>query len=320
MDKYIFFNPALSSINKGDEIIAQSCKRYLEPYIKKGDYCIDISTHLPVVNYYFKVIGEPKISFVLGSNLLGGKMCRRVKQWFITPQNIRFLKNIVLMGAGWRTYNEEPDIYTKTLYKAILKNDFIHSVRDEYTKDMLQKIGINNVINTGCPTMWGLTREFCAQIPTEKADSVIFTLTDYRKDIERDRKIVECLVSEYRNVSFWIQGIGDYAYLKRVLEGTDYNIGIVGSGLENYQDFLISNNCDYVGTRLHAGIKAMQLNRRTLIIGIDNRAIEMQKDFNINCIHSDDLEELSQIINSKIVTDIKLNEAGINCWKDQFVK
>ena len=46
----------------------------------------------------------------------------------------------------------------------------------------------------------------------------------------------------------------------------------------------MSENIDYVGTRLHAGIRALQHKKRTIIIGIDNRAIEKAKDFNLTVI------------------------------------
>ena len=73
-------------------------------------------------------------------------------------------------------------IYTLDfLLKILLSKTYLHSVRDEYTKDMLERIGIKNVINTGCPTMWSLTEEHCKQIPIKKSNSVVFTITDYNK-------------------------------------------------------------------------------------------------------------------------------------------
>ena len=67
----------------------------------------------------------------------------------------------------------------------ILDSTYLHSVRDSYTEKKLKQIGIDNVINTSCPTMWRLTEEFCSHIPCKKQDTVVTTITDYRKNIER---------------------------------------------------------------------------------------------------------------------------------------
>ena len=47
-----------------------------------------------------------------------------------------------------------------------------HSVRDSYTKKMLNSIGINNVVNTSCPTVWNITPDHLATIPDTKAKYV----------------------------------------------------------------------------------------------------------------------------------------------------
>ena len=47
---------------------------------------------------------------------------------------------------------------------------------------------------------------------------------------------------------------------------------------------------DYVGTRLHAGILALNYRKRTLIIAVDNRAAEMKTDINLPVIARGDLE------------------------------
>ena len=123
MKKYILYNPAISTLNKGDEIISESCKKHLKGIIKEDDFICEICSHLPLVNYYLQVLGEPEVSFVLGSNLLGGKMNKSFKQWYVTPKNLDYMKNVVLMGVGWRTYNELPNIYTKRLYRNLLIMD-----------------------------------------------------------------------------------------------------------------------------------------------------------------------------------------------------
>ena len=60
------------------------------------------------------------------------------------------------MGVGFASDSEEFDKYSKELMHSILSNRYLHSVRDKFSERMLKKMGINNVIYTGCPTMWEL--------------------------------------------------------------------------------------------------------------------------------------------------------------------
>ena len=78
---------------------------------------------------------------------------------------------------------------------------------------MLNKIGIKNVVNTACPTMWRLNEEHCSSIPKEKADRVITTLTNYNRDLDNDKILLDMLLENYKEVYIWIQAIEDYEYL-----------------------------------------------------------------------------------------------------------
>ena len=108
--------------------------------------------------------------------------------------------HVILLGAGWYQYQDEPTGYTKRILKTLLDGQYLHAVRDEYTRQRLLKLGITNVLNTACPTMWGLTADKCAQIPTHKAERVVTTLTDYRSSTEQDAQMLTMLQKHYREV------------------------------------------------------------------------------------------------------------------------
>ena len=57
---------------------------------------------------------------------------------------------------------------------------------------------------------------------------------------------------------------------------------------------------------------------RTLIVSIDNRAEEKNKDFNLPIIKRDSLSDLSYIINTSFSTEINIPEEKIEKWKSQF--
>lgn len=128
----------------------------------------------------------------------------------------------------------------------------MHSVRDKYTENRLRDMGIDNVIYTGCPTMWNLTPEKLSTIPTEKGKDCITTLTFYNRNVDQDRAMIEICKANYRTVYFWIQSNEDLKYLKSLTD-TD-TIKIIGPSLEEYDDTLRElESVDYIGTRLHGG-------------------------------------------------------------------
>ena len=311
------FDTSICSTNLGDFIIMHSAKEQLE-YLMPDATHIHAVTHDKISKPTYHLVNKSKYSFVCGTNLLSSNM-HKYNQWKINLYDSLFLKGLVLMGVGWWQYQNKPNLYTKYLLKTILNKEIFHSVRDSYTENMLRSIGIKNVYNTACPTMWKLTKEFCHDIPIEKADAVVMTITDYNLNILKDIELIKILKRNYSKVYFWPQGSEDISYLKKITLLKD--LIILPPTLSAYTNFLKTQNIslDYVGTRLHAGIMAIQNKIRTIIIGIDNRAIEKQKDFNLNICKRNDIQQLESIINVKLRTDIKIPEKLILAWKNQFV-
>lgn len=312
------FEPAIGTANMGDYIIADSINRELLeifPY----DFKIFFPSHEKISLISYKKIVKMKFTFVGGSNLLSSNMNKR-NQWKINLIDALFIKNAILFGVGWWQYQNKPNFYTKMLLKRVLKSDYIHSVRDSFTEKQLLSIGITNVINTACPTTWTLTENHCKLIPKKKSDSVVFTLTDYMKDKVYDNKLIEILEKNYNNIYFWIQGSEDLVYLKSI--SSNEKIKLIAPSLAEYDKVLMnSEGIDYIGTRLHAGIRALQKKVRTIIIAIDNRATEKSKDINLKIIQRNNIEEkLDSLINEEFETKIKLPLEKINKWKAQFIK
>lgn len=316
MKKITIFDTSVASENIGDYIIMDSVNRELR-LLFNNDMFFYTLTHDRVSKSTYRLNKISDYSFIGGTNLLSSNM-NKYNQWKINLYDALFLKNIILLGVGWWQYQNKPNLYTKYLLKKVLHKDIIHSVRDSQAEMMLKSIGINNVINTGCTTMWQLTKDHCKDIPKYKADNVVFTLTDYNKDIERDQALINILNNNYKNIYFWPQGSGDLEYVKN-LRNIEY-IQILGGNLFAY-DQLLENQAlslDYVGTRLHGGIRALQKKRRTIILGIDNRAEEKKKDFNLKVLSRSDIRQLEDLLISEFSTEIEINEKNINQWKRQF--
>lgn len=308
------FDTSLLSDNLGDEIINFYCNNIFE------ELNVTIENRIPT-HVYPNNMEEQKIKRVIpkvitGTNILSSKL--EIPTWK-KPSKVYMMDNIVLMGNGWEKYSDYETLYTKVFYHKLLSKKFVHSVRDEYTRKKLLNMGIKNVLNTSCPTTWKLTSDFCKSIPKNKSKSVITTITDYNKDPQNDWKMLEILLKSYASVYVWIQGKGDYEYLKKFSKFNKLNI--VNRDLESYNHILEREDVEYVGTRLHAGIHALNRRKRTLIIAIDNRAKEMGKDINLPILDREKLNlKLLNLINSERTTEIKLPTHNIQQWKNQFVK
>jgi polysaccharide pyruvyl transferase WcaK-like protein len=307
------FDTTISNYNLGNQIIMESVYKHLMNifpfyfFFKLPSMEIDAHT--------IKYIKESDFVFFGGTNSLTSRM-EKYKQWGISLKNYREIRNVILIGMGWWQYQtEKTSLYTKFLLKHVLSKKFIHSVRDSYTETKLKAVGFDNVINTGCPTLWGLTADHCKNINQSKSEEVILTFTDYNHNVERDKIIFETVRNNYSKIYIWLQGKGDYDY---IIKNVSNKIKLINPRVASYNKILASQKVDYVGTRLHAGIRALQYGKRSIIIGIDNRGIEMAKDFNIPLLSADKIHGLDAMINSKFETIINLPSDNIKLWKDQF--
>lgn len=317
LKKVSIFDTSIATKNIGDEIIVDSVYRELRKIFNSNTIFFRLPTHERISRHSHRIISSCQYSFVAGTNILTSHHnILRSNLWNINMIDATKIENAILLGVGWGDYQGTPNRVSKFIYDKILNKNYMHSVRDSYTLNMLKSIGITNVINTGCPTLWELTPEHCDKIPTNKSKDVVCTVTDYKRDEKNDRSMINSLIKEYDNVYCWIQGANDFEYVNNISS----SLKIVGPTLSEYDKLLNENgSLDYVGTRLHAGIRALQKNKRTIIIGIDNRAIEMKNDFSLRVLNRNLIEKLSEEIYSNVKCKININYDEINKWKNQFI-
>ncbi|MDP9175177.1 MAG: polysaccharide pyruvyl transferase family protein [Planctomycetota bacterium] len=299
--------------NLGDLIIRQAVVRELTGLLPGFD-CISIPTQMPLTPDELDLAVGSDLLIVGGTNLLSSHM-QQYQQWRIRPAEAGRLQRVVLMGAGWWQYQDEPDAYTRSVLLSALSPTLGQSVRDNYTRQKLQGIGLTNVINTGCPTMWRLTPDLLRTIPTSKADDVLLMLTDYNKNRPVDRQLLDLLSSQYKRVYFWPQGSSDARYLAEFSAPVillDRSLAALEQLLQRPEPI------DYIGTRLHGGIKCLEHGRRSLVLGIDNRATEIAADTALPIVRRNDLDALrSWILGSKPVR-LTLDGAAVEKWKGEL--
>lgn len=324
METIILFDPGIMSLNKGDDIIMRSALYELKSRgIIQSRFVVRCATHSPASAAYqnnnrnprMKAYDDAAYKFICGSNLLWKDLFLPIPAFNVNLWNCRHYKNSIMMGVGLGKVHRKTNVYTKKLYGKILSGDYVHSTRDQAAAEFLESLGYR-AIDTGCPTMWRFTSAFCAGIPCEKSESVVFTLTDYGRDPFRDQKMIDILREEYKHVYFWIQGAFDLPYY-RTFEHTE-GITLIPPDVDAYERFLSGHDADYVGTRLHAGLFAMQHKKRAIILAIDNRARDLSASYNLHVIERNDIDKLSDMIECSLATDVRIKQSNIEKWISQF--
>ncbi len=316
MDKLTLFDTSIFSSNIGDNIIMDFCNDELSSLLPNMMQ-VRLPTHQSPSNLSMLAAKHSKYKIVCGTNLLSSNIIL-YNQWKCNFQKIKNIKGAILMGVGWWQYQSDPTFITTKYYKKILHSEMLHSTRDSYTEEKMQKMGFRNVINTGCPTTWGITEKFCKTISVKKSDTVLFTITDYKPDISNDYALISFLCKNYNNLYFWSQGFGDMEYIKNIIKNSTCDIKILGANLFQLKKFMKDTDFDYIGTRLHAGILALNYRKRTMVIAVDNRAFEMKRDINLPVISRGDLNSLKNFVKNNFITDIHIKNENIKRWRDQF--
>jgi hypothetical protein len=311
--RVVVLDVSIGSKNVGDEIIADAVLRVAREVAPTG-HIIRLPTHIPLGLDGLRVIRKAQLVLVGGSNLLSSRMLR-YRQWKVGYKESLIIDDAILLGVGWWQYQSKPDIYTRNLLKRMLAVDAPQLVRDSYSKKMLDEIGFSNVKNLGCPTLWFIDGDAVRASREVARDRVVTTVTDYKRNPTRDNAMLSALRERYRERFLWLQGSEDYQYARDELDVSGFEI--LPPSLAAY-DALLSDGADFVGTRLHAGIRAMQLGQYARIVPVDNRAAEMGRDFDLPLITFANIEEARMRLDERQSVSITLPESDIKEWKQQL--
>jgi len=316
MTRRVLFNPSLPPApNVGNRIIIESVEREIRALLPGPP-----PVHVPVAR-----LPDPGTRALLREAhlvFLGGACHLTSHQWLFRPWRdvAAMAGKVVVMGTGWWRYESNPDLWTRRFYRKLFNPDVVHAVRDDYAGAKLRSIGVR-AVNTGCPSLWTLTPEHCKRIPTEKSDAVLMTLTSYRQDPARDRELFDILNRHYGKLYLGLLQKRDYPYARHILPGGKSFPECVDPALEALDEMLgAAIGLDYVGTRLHAYIRAVQHGRRSINIGVDLRAIEMDRGLFSMLVQRGDWPSLEQTIVGKWQTRLGVPFETISRWKNQFAR
>jgi polysaccharide pyruvyl transferase WcaK-like protein len=314
MKRVVILDTWINDTNLGNKLIVEAVERNLREIFPH-----DFFYHVPALEY-LKVgrtlIKQADYVFLAGTNALRSDM-NRFSEWRLRIADAFRIRNVILTGVGWWQYqSSSPNLYTKILLRGVLSQAYHHSVRDSYTANKLKTLGFK-VLNTGCPTLWKINKEHCDAIPTGKAPNALLTFTEYNQSPREDKVLCDIVARNYDTIYFWPQMYGDYHYAHAI---NGENLTYLDPSIEALDDLLKREEIDYVGTRLHAGIRALEHKRRTIIIGVDNRAVELGRDFNLPILPRENTNnQLEERINGTWRTEVRIDEQAITHWKNQFL-
>lgn len=311
----VVFDTAFGSGNLGDQIIMQSVDSEVDTLFPQA-FIFRVPTHSKIGRYGRSLLKKADYIFAGGTNLLFSHWSKQ-RQWRLEFADlIAANRKVVLMGTGWTDYQSPPDWKARYAYTKMLSRENLHSLRDAYSLDHLKSIGFRHLANTGCPTLWNLPDLKPVFGAGERFTTIVTTLTDYRKEPQQDRAMLLALVERCKDVRIWLQGSGDGDYFRELDVG---GIIPINPSLKAYDAVLERDRAvTFVGTRLHAGIRALQKRRRALIISVDNRAREMAKDFDLPIVERGDLSTLKEHLDNWPSCAIRLPHEHIAAWRDQF--
>lgn len=307
------FDTAMDSDNLGDQFIMDAVWQEVRSLFPDAGF-IRTPTHRRATLSELREGRKADLSIVGGTNILKSHMLVR-GNWRITPLDYLNWRNVILMGVGWQQYGRGgPDAATRLFFRQVLSPHGLHSVRDMQTYNLLRP-HVPNLVYTACPTMWMLDRAHCESIPVRTAQDAVFAVTYYRPAPEQDRRIFEMLRLNYRTVYFWPQQAEDVDYMREI--GATGYVPITPD-IAAYDRLLAENDVDFVGARLHGGIRALQHRRRALIIPVDNRATEISLSTGLPVASRMQPEAIEQWITNPTPTSLTLPLEGIVAWLGQF--
>jgi hypothetical protein len=326
--KIFLFDPSLASgsapsSNLGDVIIYQAVSEILEELFPDAEVT-RASSHVPPDAASLEEALDADLTLVGGTNLLSSHVAE-YNQWrlsadplFLTgPADIK----AILLGVGWWQYQDRPDKLTGTYYRSLLHPRLPHAARDSYTQVKLASCGIPNVLHTSCPTLWKLNGLECDRIGNNRR--CLFCLTDYKPDVKNDTALIDLLLTKYDSLTFFPQGEGDMRYIHHIpaFNASRERITVLPHEVDAFFAATEQPGFDYIGTRLHAGARCLQVRMPSLILAVDNRSIEIARDTNLPVVARSDREKIEAWIDHKLeMRNIALPLKNISAWKSAITQ
>lgn len=288
-------------VNSGDFLIEQRSKELLEAIT---DAEVDILKR--------NISYDDKVDVLNGYDMIvfaGGPIFQRN----IYPKRIPFVRKLTkintpirIFGGGWKGYNISHRVmykkykFTKEMMSFIdnISKQYPLGCRDWYTMRTLQKSNVKNLIMTGCPAWYDLSRIDSLKLDKKYndstiSDSVTIGISDPALPCNKPYfyGLVNFIVRKYHNANiklFFRRGISKEDLAKVKLLCKEYSklayVDLSGSA-EGFKQY---NQCFlHIGFRVHAHIYNLSQGNVSVLINEDARGIGVNHALgieNIDCL------------------------------------
>lgn len=307
-----FVDPGARTTNLGDLVISNSVRHELiDPIRAAGVEVVTVPLHGDLNAEQRTVLRSAQEVLVCGTNLLSDHAYFR-SPWHWSRDDISLATGkLTMFGVGWWQYQRMGIDLVTARWMRTLASSAPWAVRDIYSARRLQRAGVA-AVHLSCPTLWGIER----QVLPSAGKSVVVTLTDYNQDPLADERLIRLLESMFSSISFWPQGPGDEAYLRSLRP----NALVLEPTLEAFDAAMLADaSVSYIGLRLHAGVRAMQLGRASLPLSIDNRAREISLSIGLVAPSRHDLRMLEELLLEGGAQVLSIPDASIEAWRGRWV-
>ncbi len=303
---------SIGSLNLGDQIIMEAV-RYEAARALPTRRLLTVPTHVAMDQRSRELARRLPVIVVGGTNLLGGtRFGRRLWKLPMRPGPLR--RKFVLLGSGLIAPIERQAARVLRHQVPFLSRDGMHAVRDVSTAKALEKLGFNNVVVSGCPTTWHLSRTWKeaprneSGIRVPRASELVFTISP--ADTPETRGAIARAIQVYRHAYLWPQGVHDHL----PSECAAANVSVLPPTLKAFREVL-QRDVDYLGSRLHGGIYALQHKKRALILAVDHRAIGMGEVSGLPVSPARSFEALERFLQGEMRAKFNVRDEEQRRWR-----
>ena len=286
---------SIASDNIGDEIIMEAVRRETRRLAPHA-YWTTSSTHDGLGPFGRGQVERADWVILGGTNGLYSRFQGEgMVSWTLRGEELSLLKGkLVLWGVGAQGRGESLDPRQGNLLGSLLADAVPHGVRDRSAQLLLEKLGKNSTW-VGCPTLWTQAgREIGSP---ERPGTVCLALTAHRPNRLKDRELLGQLRRVYHRFCFWPQQPRDLDYFRALMGPEEAKaVEVLPPNLEALDEFLRTTDADYVGTRVHGGIRAIAHGRWSVLLGIDHRAEEVGGSVGIPVLPREAVGELGNLL------------------------
>jgi len=292
-----------SKNNAGDFLIKSRAKE-LFSILKPDVKLIDINAWEDVDKKTLAIINESKAVILLGGPSLQKKMYPKIYK--LTPDIDDISAPIISMGIGWyspegdwkNTQNYPLSENSIKLLKKINNSGYKSSVRDYHTKNVLNSLGLNNFLMTGCPALYdesSFNKEI--QIPTQIKTigySLGAAIKSSPKMFKQMQQVFLQIVKTFPNAEIetafhhspsekYLNAAGSNLYFhqqqvkfKNWLENNNQKWVDISGSADNLKNYYKSVDL-HIGYRVHAHIFMSSISKPSVLISEDGRGKALEK-------------------------------------------